>query len=486
MSTLGSKLITRQAQRTANMTEDNHLGMLLYKAPHKFEGVVNQLFSSSDYYSQNSLLSSLMGNKGTDVTIDRTSWEWKLKVANSQPLVVVENVSPSNAGKYKTAFKIKLNENWYIAGDVMHPGSADKKYQVRIESDPIKDGDGYLYTVRIMTNDDQLSIPAKYLAAGQLWSKLYSQYGEGSKQGGSIQFGGEIALQNKLSLFRKQYSVTDYAATGVLSVGITDHAGKIHWTWMSYAEVEFWRQWYKELEASVWYTRSTDTVLDSTGRPVQSGPGIQEQLEDSHVHHYTTLTARLIEDYLMSIFYGRVAPGSPKRAVKGFTGEYGMIQFSRAVQDWSQSRGFSINTTTNFDFIKSAKSPYTNSGYSAGYQFVKYDFSNGISIELIHDPLRDDLSINSEIDSVTNLPLASQRITFLDFTGDAANSNIKLMNKKDGYHFWYVQGGIGPLGPLNGGMGSSAALEYEMHVAKSCGVHIEDVTKCGELVLSRD
>jgi hypothetical protein len=27
---------------------------------------------------------------------------------------------------------------------------------------------------------------------------------------------------------------------------------------------------------------------------------------------------------------------------------------------------------------------------------------------------------------------------------------------------------------------------YEMHVGKSGGIHIEDVTKCGELILSRN
>jgi hypothetical protein len=79
-------------------------------------------------------------------------------------------------------------------------------------------------------------------------------------------------------------------------------------------------------------------------------------------------------------------------------------------------------------FIKNVE-VYTNKVQSdvhtnaleAGYQFVKYNMANGASLELIHNPLYDDREINFEIDEVTGFPIESQRITFLDFSGEGKN-----------------------------------------------------------------
>jgi len=43
-----------------------------------------------------------------------------------------------------------------------------------------------------------------------------------------------------------------------------------------------------------------------------------------------------------------------------------------------------------------------------------------------------------------------------------------------------------PYGPVNKGSMAHSGDYYEMHVQKQCGVHIEDVTRCGELILSRN
>jgi hypothetical protein len=332
------------------------------------------------------------------------------------------------------------------------------------------------------SDDPQAFMPVKYLKPGQQWGKLFSQYEEAAEQSGSTVFSLPIAFRNRMSKYRKEYRITDYASTEVLAVAIPDSKGAYHNSWMRYAEVEYWQQWYREVERGYWYSRSADTVLGANGRPVRMGPGIQEQLEDSHQHRYSVLTAKLIEEYLQDIFYSRVKPGQG-RQVKGFTGEYGMLQFHRAIQDWQNKSGFikNIEVYTN----KVTSSVHTNA-LEAGYQFVKYNMANGASLELIHNPLYDDREINFEIDEVSGFPIESQRITFLDFSGESKNSNIKIMNKKDGFAFTYVEGMYGPYGPKNGGSSAHSGSYYEMHVEKSCGIHIHDITKCGELILSRN
>lgn len=488
MSTIGSKLVTKEMQWNANMTELNHLGAALIARPQKLSGVVDQLFTSKNYFSDNPLSAALIGGKFTEETIGTTEWEWDLKGANTRPLISIENLNGGDTtpGKYRRAFKLKLDENWYMHGDILHPGTSNKKYQVRVQNDPIPHGDGWVYNVVMATGVDADFLPVKYLYNGQQWGKLFSKYEEAAEQSGSTQFSMPIALKNKMSLYRKEYKITNLASTEVLAVAIPviREGGKTEMvtSWMKYAEIEYWQQWYREIERGHWYSRSSDRVIGGNGRPIISGPGLQEQLEDSHIHRYSHLTAKLIEEYLMDIFYSRVKPGKG-RQIKGYTGEYGMLQFHRAIQDWQNRSGFIKNVEV---YTNKISSEYNTNALEAGYQYVKYNMANGASLELIHNPLYDDRSINFEIDPVTGFPVESQRITFLDFNAEGNQSNLKIMKKKDGYAFGYVQGLYGPYGPLSGGYAAHSGSYYEMHVEQMMGLHINDITRCGELILTRD
>jgi len=188
MATLGSKLLVKEMEWNANMTEQSHLGAALIAKPYRLLGEMDKLFSAQNYYSDNPMSSLLMGHPKTEETIGNTEWEWELKGANTRPLVVVENVeiaSNTTPGKWRKLFKIKLDENWYLPGDVISPGTSNKKYQVRIQHQGVKHGDGTVYTVRMNSDDPQAFMPQKYLKPGQQWGKLFSQYEEASEQSGS-------------------------------------------------------------------------------------------------------------------------------------------------------------------------------------------------------------------------------------------------------------------------------------------------------------
>jgi hypothetical protein len=483
MAKLTNKLITKQMPWHANMTELNHLGAALLTKPTVFEGKMTQLFTSMRY-SDNPLTTLLAGK--SEKTITTTRWEWTMKAASTRPLVLMENVMPSSnttPGKYKQDFMVKLDEDWYLPGDVINPGASNKKYQVRIQSQPVRHGtSGFVYMVRGMSDDPQWYLPLKYLAPNTPWSKLYSQYEEAAEQSGSTQYSGNIALESKMGRFRKHYRVTGDAAEEVLAVKMMDSKGQMHSSWIKYAEVEYWEQWYRELERGYWYSRSTDTVLGANGRPIHTGPGVQELLEDSHQHMYSHLTARLIEEFLMDIFYSRVKPGKQRR-IKGWSGEYGMIQFHRAIMDINSHRkGFISVVDTNF--ITKENSPYNRNALGAGYQYTVYRMANGAELELVHQPLYDDREVNSEIDPVTGYPKESQRITFLDFSPETSG-NIVLVNKKNSFKLGYVMGLQSPYGPTQNKAMAHSGDYYEMHVQKQCGIHIDDVTRCGELILDR-
>lgn len=481
MARLNNKLIIKEMPWHANMTELNHLGAALIAKPTVFEGVMNQIFTAYRY-SDNPLTTMLTGKARKSITT--TAWEWELKGASTRPLVVLEDIDSSNTtkGKFKTTFKIKVDEPWWLPGDVIHPGN--KKMQCRVQSQSAKSGNGYIYEVRGMSDDSQWFLSNTYVAPGTQWAKLFSQYEEGAEQSGSTQYSLPIALSSKMGRYRKMYSVTGDAAAEVLAVKIPGPDGKMYDSWIKYAEVEYWEQWYRELERGLWYSRSTDTVLGSTGRPVYSGPGVQELMEDSHIHNYSVLTARLIEEYLMDIFYSRVKPGKGRK-ISGFSGEYGMIQFHRAIEAWQEKRKGFIKLV---DLVQNQKttSDYTADGaaLATGYQYVRYRMANGAELELTHCPLYDDREINFEIDPISGYPRESQRITFFDFSNGKGGDNIQIIDKTGSFKLGYVAGLTTPYGPVNKGLMSHSGDYYEMHVQKQQGIHIEDVSRCGELILA--
>lgn len=473
------KLKTKQLEWTANMTDLNHLARLHYAKPEMFQDTMNQLFSARNYYADNALTSMLFGT-AAEKTVNSLEHEWNMKGADVTPLIIMENILPvanTTPGLRRRPFDIKVDKNWYLPGDVLSFGG-NKKHQVRIQSQPRIHGDGFAYTVRLNNDDPAAFLPIAYLRSGQKVTKLFSTYEEANEQRGSTQFSGTTAMRNRLSKFAKQYRITDYASIEVLATKIRDSQGGTHDMWMRYADVEYWMQWYRELEAGAWYSRSTNSVIGGNGRPVVQGAGIQEQLEDSHQEGYNVLTADFIEEYLMDIFYSRTAPGKGRKIV-GYTGEYGMLQFHRAIQDKVNKSGF----VQNFEqFSSKTSSPLHDNAQSFGYQYTEYKMANGSSLTLMHNPLYDDRSINHEIDEASGFPKESQRISFLDFSGDAGESNVQLLKKKDAYAFGYVEGLYGPYGPSQGGRMAHGGSYYEMHVEQTMGVNLIDPTKCGELI----
>lgn len=481
-----NRMVVQQLPWHANMTEKNHLGKALLIAPEKMEGRMNQLFSSY-VYSENPLTRALAGKHEEE--IGNTEWEYKLRAANRRPLVsmgLAEPPSNTTPGKFRQPFRMRLDEPWWLPGDIIHPGTSDKRFQVRIQEQPIKVANGYEYVVRGNWDDPQMFIPLEHFNVGRQWAKLFSQYEEAAEQSGSTQYSMPIWLKGRMGRYRKKYEVTGDVANQVLSVRMAGKDGKLYDTWVKYAEAEYWSQWYREIETGYWYSRSTDTVLGANGRPTLSGPGVQELLEDSHIHRYSHLSARLIEEFLMDVFYSRVEPG-PGRQISAYTGEYGMLNFHRAVEDVLSKKGIMTIIDSNFK-VEKTSSPYHENALSFGYQFTKFRMFNGAVLTLVHNPLYDDRSINFEIDPVTGYPVESQRITFLDFAPGkgGTSSNLEIKNLKNGFKLGYRHGLQTPYGPVNNGPMAHSGDYYEVHVQKQTGIHIEDTSRCGELILSRN
>lgn len=478
---INSKLLVKKMQYHANMTEANHLGAALITRPEKLVPYMNQLFSSGTYYSDNPLTTTLekMGSKKTVSTRD---WEYDMRGASTRPLTIVSDIDTTNTtkGKYKQPYYILGSNNDFLPGDVLSPGNV--KYQARvIKKEGTRDG-AFVYLMRNYSDDSSYFIPQKYFKANTRWNKLFSIYEEASEQAGSTQFSTPMTLKNRSTKLRKTYKITDYALTDVLATLIPDGKGKLHKSWIRFAEVEYWMQWYREKERALWYTRSTDTVKGANGRPAKSGAGIDEILEDSWKQYYNVLTARVIEDFIMSMLYGRKSPGKSRAGLIGYAGDYGMLNFHRAMSDLNEKRGFirDVNVVQ-----KKVKSPYHDNAYETGLQYVRYLMSNGATLEIHHNPIQDDSEIHREIDPITGYPIESQKIYLMDMAKRGKENNVMLVEKENSYSLIYTEGSVSPFGPKIGGTSAHKGEYYEMTVSHQIGAQIIDPTACGVFELNR-
>ena len=160
-----------------------------------------------------------------------------------------------------------------------------------------------------------------------------------------------------------------------------------------------------------------------------------------------------------------------------------MLEFNRAMNDLI-AKGNWIIANSNFSPIEKTKSQYHSNAYSVGYQFTLYKMANGVEVEVIHNPIYDDVTIHLERHPLTGYPLESYRMTFLDFEGDGLDGNITLVRKKNAFKLGYINGLTAPWGPLNNKPMAHKGDWYEMVVQDEYGVFIHDVTRCGELILA--
>lgn len=477
----------------ATMMDSNHLGQLLKTQPARLEKVMNQIFSSRDYFSDNPLTSMLnnMGSFGT-MELDSNSWEYEMRGASDKPAVCLENVEPISNKKIGIGFsdvQLKLDVDWFKPGEILSPGDSGHVYLLRIQHEPKRHGNGWVYTCKLVTTDFKLFLPLKYVEPGQQWTKMFSAYGEADHQDGGTHIGGSMTFKDYLGKHRKKYEVTDYAFRSVLkcTLPFVDTSGKTVMldSWFNIVEAEFWKQWYKEIEVAAWYNRKNSSIQNVAGYSVDSYSGIQEKLEDSNRTYYSEFTARKLEEFLMDIWFSRNSPGSSQRKIKIFTGEYGILAFNRAMNNLIETRGSTWACVEGFNPIEKTSSPFHSNSYSVGYQFTKFKGPNGSEVELVHNPIYDSRIFNNEIDPITGVPVESMRFTILDFSGEGSQSNIKLVTRKDSFNFGYVVGLLNPFKKGNLGTIANAIEAYSMHASKMCGVHIEDVSKCGEMIFKR-
>ena len=485
-----NKLQVRQARfDSKRMTDLNHWSKNAYLKPTVFEAPQRELFASKTNtvnLSTGNILEGVFG-LGKTKYIDDLNWSWKMRVKGYRPITILENrTAGATAGQYRQKFKVLVDVDLAAIGESWSPGSSDHSQVVTVV-DKKREARGFEYTLQTYTEGAEHFIKAEYLKPGTKWTRMFTMRGEAAESGGHIEGGTNVEYKNSLVKLRKQFKVTDFGAQAVLDIAFMDDKGKIHASWMDLQEAEYHMAMNKEMAVHAMYSRLGDAPLidPDSDYPINPGAGLEQQISfGGNVERYTTMSAELIEAFFDKIVYSRISPGDLGEVI-GFSGHYGMKEFSKALDTWSGGKSIIRETST---FTKNDPSGVHNNSLKAGYQYTTYDLPNGGSFKLIHNPLNDDKELHRDIDPLTGYPLQSQRITILDVTGGNGQSinskdNICLVRKNKVFGTTIVEGRYGPGGMISKNPTHSGDY-YRVDISDSIGIELKDPTVTGELVKS--
>lgn len=451
--------------------------------PHIFEQLMGQIFSSSDRFSGKPFLGMTLA-KGKYEEVDNEIYRWRLVAATEKKLVVQENLESANTtpGLGGAEFKVKLSEDWCAEPDVLF--GENNNYPVHVVGEPEPDGDGYIYTLVLETDNEAEFFPPDLLEEGReftkVWTSISSEFNEIR---GTQQVGSSFELESQLGYFGQELTVTDKLMRnqGRLGIDIPVREGgqrKMVEAFMPYYVAKMNDELYMGMEAACQFGKS-GTKAGPKGYWKKTGPGIRQQLQDGWIEYYNgVLTESMLRDYLLDIFISRVEEGN--RKIVAMTGTGGALVFHDMLASAAQAF-FTVDT----NFIRTeSENPKL---LSYGAQFTHYQGPEGIEVTLMKNPMYDSFKYCPQPAPFNSkLPADSYRFTFLDFGASDGMDNITFVKEKNSYHYGYVPGTWTPTGPVQGGATSNAINGCYFWTEGSAGAWIKDVTRCGEIILESE
>jgi hypothetical protein len=250
--------------------------------------------------------------------------------------------------------------------------------------------------------------------------------------------------------------------------------------WTQYAEYEFMCQWMKEKERMLWFSKAnkqsngTYNVMGASGTPIIEGAGLREQISPSYKFHYTDFTIDYLEDVLLNLSIN-ILPEDQRHFV-AFTGERGMVQFHRALE----------NHAARFQPLDSKRISGDGQNLSFQGQYREFMGPQGIRFTLVHLPMYDN-EVRNRVPHPKGGYTESYRYTILNMGTAGGEKNIRRVYPKGRKELmWHVAGSTSPLGPnTNFSKGSASAVDgYQLFAQAQQGVLIANPMSCAELIYS--
>lgn len=466
---------------------------------------------------------SNFGGKNT-ITVDnvRGEYKWQLPIAQDLPYIV-EDIEASNEKKgiAGTTFKIKLNKRTFSHTEII---SYDKFSGVELyvtDEDILKTADGYIYTVRLMNNDNTKWLDNKFLASGTYF------FSKGTAR--SVDHGKRYAdLPDVQAGFREFYSYVGGAKANA-SFSISNRADAIAKGALrqdGLPVIELWKHNdIKSLDPSITDLNSMENVmgkeymkkamqtgvlsktfvpmlearaLSKIGNDIENylmwggggyaetggadsvrmSPGLWRQLDAGYLRPYNknTFSIDMFKSEIFNFFNGKVdfRGPEPERQVIIQTGLGGMKLINEAISKVASNSGQVINASEIGSISGKAMD------LKFGFAYTQFVIPSLANVKFVINPAFDNVHANDiENPYIDGFRLSSYSFIAFDIT-DNSNDNICLLKygHDSDLQWYYINGDMDYMGRKTGFAASGDFSGYKVRMTQTYpAIHVKDPTK---------
>lgn len=472
-------------------------------------------------------MSSFGGKNVISVDNARGEYKWQIPVAQDLPYIT-EDIESANAtkGVDGQTFKIKLNKRQFGHGDIITYDKYNGAEMYITADDIIPAGDGFIYTVQLVNNDNLKFLDNKYLKSGTKVFRKGSargEYGErfsdlGTVSAGFREFynyvgGAEAHVHYSISSRADMMMKGGMKADGTVPVvelwrsfdksidpaisdinGLATRMGK-EYVKKAYENGQLTRTFLTTLEAAHLSKVATDIetylMWGQGGRVKQDGPddirlsvGLWKQLDNSYKRIYNkgSFNLDLFKSEIFNFFNGKVEfqGPDPKRQLVVQTGMGGMKLINEAIKKEAINSGLVINA--------SEVGAITGKGMDLnfGFAYTQYVIPFLANVKFVLNPAFDNIHTNDiENPIIDGFPLSSYNFIIFDITDDN-NDNIFLLKLSwDNQLKWFYQNGtMDYMGRSQGFQSSGQFNGYRVFMTQTMpAVWVKDPTKVLKIVM---
>ena len=478
------------------------------------------------------------GGKNT-ILVDnpRGEYKWQTPIVQDLPYVV-EDVEPGVAvlGQDGTTFKIKINKRVFGHGDIITYDKYKGAELYITAEDILPSGDGFVYTVQLVNNDNTKALDKKYLKPGTKFFRKGSARGE---------YGERFSDIVELSAgFREYYNYVGGAEAHVhysvssraemMMKGGMNADGTVPVTeiWKSFDAniakdpsltnidamvAKMGKDYIKKAYDNGTLTRSFVTKMESAhlskiandietylmwgqgGRIKQDGPddirlstGLWAQLDNSfkRIYNKSSFNLELFRSEIFNFYNGKVdfKGPDPNRQIIVQTGMAGMKMVNEAIKKEAFSTAGS-GTSLFADMSKAGLGAISGNNamdLNFGFAFTSYTIPFLANVKFVLNPAFDNVHTNDiENPIIDGFPLSSYNFIVFDIT-DNTNDNIYLLKLKwDSEMKWFYQNGtMDYMGRTQGFASSGNFNGYRVFMTQTMpSIWVKDPTKVLKIVM---
>jgi hypothetical protein len=513
--------------QTSSHVDSYHLSNLLKSAEPTDLGPVDLWAMAQKVEMPLYQMSSFGGKNVISVDNARGEYKWQIPVTQDLPYIT-EDIESANATKGidGQSFKIKLNKRSFGHGDIITYDKYNGVEMYITADDIIPAGDGFIYTVQLVNNDNAKYLDNKYLKVGTKVFRKGSargEYGERFSDIGNINAGfrefynyvggaeahvhysvssrADLMMKGGLKadgtvpvveLWRNFDKTTDPSITN-----LEDMASKMGKDYVkkAYQSGQLTRTFLTTLEAAhlTKIANDIETYLmwGQGGKVKQDGPddirlsvGLWKQLDNSYKRIYNkgSFNLDLFKSEIFNFFNGKVEfqGPDPKRSLVVQTGLGGMKLVNEAIKREAINSGLVINA--------SEVGAITGKGMDLnfGFAYTQYVIPFLANVKFVLNPAFDNIHTNDiENPIIDGFPLSSYNFIIFDIT-ENTNDNIFLLKLSwDNQLKWFYQNGtMDYMGRTQGFQSSGNFNGYRVFMTQTMpAIWVKDPTKVLKIVM---